>query len=85
MDIFRTFDALNDYRNFEIVVPAIKAAGKHFQGCICYTLTEPRLGGEVYNIDYYVKKAKELEAMGADTHLHQGHGRPRSPPTTPTR
>jgi pyruvate carboxylase subunit B len=67
MDIFRTFDALNDYRNFEIVVPAIKAAGKHFQGCICYSLTEPRLGGEVYNIDYYVKKAKELEAMGADT------------------
>ena len=67
MDIFRTFDALNDYRNFEIVVPAIKAAGKHFQGCICYTLTEPRLGGEVYNIDYYVKKAKDLEAMGADT------------------
>ncbi len=67
MDIFRTFDALNDYRNFEIVVPAIKAAGKHFQGCICYTLTEPRLGGEVYNIDYYVKKARDLEAMGADT------------------
>ena len=67
MDVFRTFDALNDYRNFEVVVPAIKAAGKHFQGCICYTLTEPRLGGEVYNIDYYVKKAKELEAMGADT------------------
>lgn len=67
MDIFRTFDALNDYRNFEIVVPAIKAAGKHFQGCMCYTLTEPRLGGEVYNIDYYVKKAKSLEAMGADS------------------
>ena len=67
IDIFRTFDALNDYRNFEIVVPAIKAAGKHFQGSMCYSLTEPRLGGEVYNIDYYVKKAKELEAMGADT------------------
>jgi oxaloacetate decarboxylase alpha subunit/pyruvate carboxylase subunit B len=67
MDIFRTFDALNDYRNFEIVVPAIKAAKKHFQGCICYTLTEPRLGGDVYTIDYYVKKAKDLEAMGADS------------------
>jgi oxaloacetate decarboxylase alpha subunit/pyruvate carboxylase subunit B len=67
MDIFRTFDALNDYRNFEIVVPAIKAAGKHFQGCMCYSMTEPRMGGEVYNIDYYVKKAKELEAMGADS------------------
>ncbi len=67
MDIFRTFDALNDYRNFETVVKAIKASGKHFQGCICYTLTEPRLGGEVYNLDYYVSKAKDLESMGADT------------------
>jgi len=42
IDIFRTFDALNDYRNFETVVPAIKSSGKHFQGCICYTITEPR-------------------------------------------
>jgi pyruvate carboxylase subunit B len=67
MDIFRTFDALNDYRNFQTVVPKIKAYGKHFQGCICYTMTEPRLGGEVYNIDYYVEKAKDLEAMGADS------------------
>jgi oxaloacetate decarboxylase alpha subunit/pyruvate carboxylase subunit B len=67
MDIFRTFDALNDYRNFQTVVPKIKAYGKHFQGCICYTMTEPRLGGEVYNLDYYVNKAKDLEAMGADS------------------
>ena len=67
MDIFRTFDALNDYRNFETVVPVIKQNGKHFQGCICYTMTEPRLGGEVYNLDYYVDRAKALEAMGADT------------------
>jgi len=67
MDIFRTFDALNDYRNFETVVPVIKANGKHFQGCICYSLTEPRMGGDVYTIDYYVQKAKDLEAMGADS------------------
>jgi oxaloacetate decarboxylase alpha subunit/pyruvate carboxylase subunit B len=67
IDIFRTFDALNDYRNFETVVSVIKECGKHFQGCICYSMTEPRLGGEVYNIDYYVRKAKELEAMGAET------------------
>ncbi|MBU1344923.1 MAG: pyruvate carboxylase subunit B [Proteobacteria bacterium] len=67
MDIFRTFDALNDYRNFETVVPVIKECGKHFQGCICYTLTEARLGGEVYNLEYYIKKAKELEDMGADS------------------
>ena len=67
MDIFRTFDALNDYRNFETVVPVIKECGKHFQGCICYTMTEPRMGGEVYNLDYYVQKGKDLEAMGADS------------------
>ena len=67
MDIFRTFDALNDYRNFETVVREIKKFGKHFQGCMCYTMTEPRLGGEVYNLDYYVNKAKDLESMGADS------------------
>ncbi len=67
MEIFRTFDALNDYRNFEAVVPVIKECGAHFQGCICYTLTEPRLGGDVYNLEYYIKKAKALEAMGADS------------------
>ncbi|SDO80729.1 pyruvate carboxylase subunit B [Desulforhopalus singaporensis] len=67
MDVFRTFDALNDYRNFETVVKQIKKSGKHFQGCICYTLTEPRLGGDVYNLDYYTAKAKDLEGMGADS------------------
>jgi oxaloacetate decarboxylase alpha subunit/pyruvate carboxylase subunit B len=67
LDIFRTFDALNDYRNFETVVAAIKECGKHFQGCICYSMTEPRMGGEVYNIDYYINKAKDLEDMGADS------------------
>src|SRR5210317_501629 len=67
MDVFRTFDALNDYRNFETVVKGIKKAGKHFQGCICYSMTEPRMGGDVYNLDYYITKAKELEAMGADS------------------
>jgi oxaloacetate decarboxylase alpha subunit/pyruvate carboxylase subunit B len=67
IDIFRTFDALNDYRNFETVVPVIKQCGKHFQGCICYSLTEPRMGGDVYTVDYYLCKAKELEEMGADS------------------
>lgn len=67
MDIFRTFDALNDYRNFETVVTQIKKSGKHFQGCICYTMTEPRLGGDVYNLEYYLTKAKDLDSMGADS------------------
>jgi len=67
MDIFRVFDALNDFRNFETVVRAIKNHGRQFQGAICYSLTEPRMGGSVYNLEYYLGKARELEAMGADT------------------
>ncbi|MCK5695805.1 MAG: pyruvate carboxylase subunit B [Desulfobacula sp.] len=67
MEVFRTFDALNDFRNFETVVPVIKECGAHFQGCICYSLTEPRIGGDVYNLEYYIKKAKELEDMGANS------------------
>ncbi|MBT6339608.1 MAG: pyruvate carboxylase subunit B [Desulfobacula sp.] len=67
LEVFRTFDALNDYRNFETVVPVIKECGAHFQGCICYTLTEPRIGGDVYNLEYYIQKAKDLEDMGADS------------------
>lgn len=67
MDIFRCFDALNDYRNFETAAKVVKRNGKHFQGTICYTLTEPRLGGDVYNIDYYLNKAKELMEFGVDS------------------
>jgi pyruvate carboxylase subunit B len=67
MDIFRVFDALNDFRNFQTVVERIKANGRHFQGTICYSLTERRMGGDVFNIEYYLGKAKELQAMGADT------------------
>ncbi len=67
MDIFRVFDALNDFRNFETVVERIKANGRHFQGTICYSLTERRMGGEVFNLDYYMNKAKEIQGMGADS------------------
>lgn len=67
IDVFRTFDALNDFRNFETVVPVIKKCKKHFQGCICFSITEPRMGGDVYNLEYYVNKAKDLEGMGADS------------------
>ncbi|MEM5790230.1 MAG: pyruvate carboxylase subunit B, partial [Syntrophobacteraceae bacterium] len=67
IDVFRTFDALNDFRNFETVIKPIKKNGKHFQGTICYSLTKARMGGEVYNLEYYIKKAKQLEDMGADS------------------
>lgn len=67
IDVFRVFDALNDFRNFQTVVKGIKEQGKHFQGSICYSLTESKMGGEVYNLQYYLDKARELEGMGADT------------------
>ncbi len=67
MDVFRVFDALNDYRNFQTVVERIKANGKHFQGTICYSLTERLMGGDVFNLEYYLSKAKEIQDMGADT------------------
>jgi pyruvate/oxaloacetate carboxyltransferase/biotin carboxyl carrier protein len=67
IDIFRVFDALNDFRNFQTAVKIIKKNSRHFQGTICYTLTEPRLGGEVYNLEYYLGKAGDLEQMGADS------------------
>ena len=67
IDIFRVFDALNDFRNFQTVVKVIKKNKKHFQGTICYSLTEPRMGGETYNLNYYLEKAKQLEELGTDT------------------
>jgi pyruvate carboxylase subunit B len=67
MDVFRVFDALNDFRNFQTVVERIKANGRHFQGTICYSLTERRMGGDVFNLEYYLGKAKELQDMGAET------------------
>ncbi len=67
IDIFRIFDALNDERNFEAAFKAVKKTGKHIQGTIAYSLTQPRLGGEIYNIYYYISKAKKLVEMGADS------------------
>ncbi len=66
IDIFRCFDALNDFRNMESCAERIKANGKQFQGAFCYSLTDVSMGGDVYNLEYFVKKAKELEQMGAD-------------------
>jgi len=69
IDIFRVFDALNDERNFITAFRAIKKWGKHIQGAISYSLTlkEKKLGGPIFNIDYYVRKAKIIEDMGADS------------------
>ena len=68
IDIFRVFDALNDERNLEASARAIKESGKHLQMVLCYSVTEEgRLGGPIYNLDYYLARAKTLLEMGADS------------------
>ncbi|HUF54621.1 MAG TPA: pyruvate/oxaloacetate carboxyltransferase [Dehalococcoidia bacterium] len=61
MDIFRIFDALNDLRNLETAIKAVKKAGGHAQGTVCYTISP------VHTTDMYAKQAKELEEMGCDS------------------
>jgi pyruvate carboxylase subunit B len=67
IDIFRVFDALNDERNLFTSLQTIKDCGKHAQLCVCYSLTGPKMGGAIYNLDYYVKKSLILQEMGADS------------------
>ena len=67
IDVFRVFDAVNDERNFETAFKAIKDCGRHIQGTLCYSLTEQKLGGPVYTVDYYVNKAVVIQDMGADS------------------
>ncbi|GGB86002.1 pyruvate carboxylase subunit B [Marinobacterium zhoushanense] len=61
IDVFRVFDALNDLRNLEVAIKAVKKAGKHAQGTICYT-TSP-----VHTEALFVKQAQALKDMGADS------------------
>ncbi|HSG27690.1 MAG TPA: pyruvate carboxylase subunit B, partial [Candidatus Krumholzibacterium sp.] len=67
IDVFRVFDALNDVRNFEESFKAIKKTGKEIQGTISYSLTGRRLGGEVFDLAYYIRLAKAIEDLGADS------------------
>ena len=58
--VVRVFDALNDPRNLETSMKAIKKYGGVCEAAISYT-TSP-----VHTTEYFVKLAKELEGMGAD-------------------
>jgi len=58
MDIFRIFDALNDFRNIEVAVDETLKQGAHAQGCICYT-TSP-----IHSLEKYTQMGKQLEELG---------------------
>lgn len=61
VDVFRVFDAMNDPRNLETAIKAVRKVGKHAQGTISYTLSP------VHNIDLWVEMSKNIESMGADS------------------
>ncbi|HOK02259.1 MAG TPA: pyruvate carboxylase [Spirochaetota bacterium] len=67
IDVFRIFDSLNWIKGMEVALDETLKTGKIAEACICYTgdILDPRR--DKYTLEYYVKKAKELEKMG--THI----------------
>jgi pyruvate carboxylase subunit B len=61
IDVFRIFDAMNDVRNLRVSIEAVKAAGKHAQGTLSYTVSP------VHTVEAYVKQAQAMQAMGIDS------------------
>ncbi|MBA1259033.1 MULTISPECIES: sodium-extruding oxaloacetate decarboxylase subunit alpha [Pseudomonas] len=60
-DVFRIFDAMNDVRNLETAIRAVKASGKHAQGTLCYT-TSP-----VHTVAAFVDQARRMADLGVDS------------------
>lgn len=59
--VVRIFDALNDVRNLEVSMRVAKETGAHVQGAFVYTISP------FHTIDTFVKVAKDLVSMGADS------------------
>lgn len=59
--VFRIFDALNDLRNIETSVRAVKNAGAHAQGTISYTVSP------IHTTELFVDQARRLQDMGVDS------------------
>jgi methylmalonyl-CoA carboxyltransferase 5S subunit len=61
MDVFRVFDALNDVRNIDRALKAVRRTGKHAEGTICYT-TSP-----LHTVDKFVEMAQQLCDLGCNS------------------
>jgi pyruvate carboxylase subunit B len=61
IDIFRIFDALNDIRNMDVPIKAIKNVGGRVEGALSYTISP------VHTIEYYIKTAEEMVALEIDS------------------
>ena len=60
IDVFRIFDALDDVRNHETVIKAVREVGKTAEGAVCYTISP------VHTVDKFIDKARQLEDKGVD-------------------
>lgn len=61
IDIFRIFDALNDSRNLQTAIKAVKKTGAHAQGTLSYT-TSP-----VHTVEKYVNDTRKQIELGIDS------------------
>ena len=61
IDVFRTFDALNDFSNIELTIKEVKKNGKHAQGAMAYTVSP------VHTLKSWLDLAKQIEDAGADS------------------
>jgi len=59
VDVFRSFDAMNDVRNLETAIKATLDVDKHAQGTIAYTVSP------VHTIELWVDLARQIQDMGA--------------------
>ncbi len=61
IDVFRVFDALNDPRNLETAIAAVKESGKWVEGTISYTKSP------VHNVKSFLQYAARLAELGAQS------------------
>ena len=66
IDVFRIFDALNWLPNMKVAIEATRKSGAIAEASICYSgdILDP--ARTKYDLNYYIKLAKELEKMGAN-------------------
>ncbi|WP_195238546.1 pyruvate carboxylase [Romboutsia sp. 1001285H_161024_C4] len=66
IDVFRIFDSLNWVENMKPSISTALETGKIVEASICYTgdILDPTKNK--YNLEYYIRMAKELEELGTD-------------------
>lgn len=66
IDLFRVFDSLNQVKSLERSISAIRnKTGAIAEGTICYTGDILDVNRPKYNLNYYLKLAKQVEEAGA--------------------